>query len=153
MYQKAKCIELHEAHTIITTDNEMYACSAPTGRGEHSDRPAMRIQLADLVPLIEMITGVDANKHVHEPYSAKRRNVDELDLPIYRTYYETPQDEPQEQILSLECEVLGPQLVNIMVVSRLKGMREDDPDIKQKITHCGTFTIWWDDTAEENASK
>ncbi len=113
-FRKAKSIELHEAHTIITLSDESYAFSSPTARNEQANRPAFHIRLADVNRIAKML-GYNPQQRTREILDRSGRPVEmgDIKLPVMREYFEVPSDDPGVQILALECDVLGPNLVEI----------------------------------------
>ena len=139
-YRKAKCIELHEAHTAITTSAEAYARSAAAGRSVLASRPAFFARWSDVVNLARRagltLPGSSSQQGQIAPNSA-------ADIPMFRAYYETPANTPGLTITGLECDVQNPNLVEIRVTSRVEGSAPETPDDVEIITHSGSFTIWW----------
>jgi len=141
-FRKAKSIELHEAHTIITLSDESYAFSSPTARNEQANRPAFHIRLADVNRIAKML-GYNPQQRTREILDRSGRPVEmgDIKLPVMREYFEVPSDDPSVQILALECDVLGPNLVEIRLESRPENTPADMTNIVETITHSGSFTI------------
>lgn len=139
-YRKAKCIELHDVNTVITTSEEQYTLTAAAGRSVQASRPAFLLCWADLALLARRFG-------INLPGSLARQRSPEDDavaeLPLFRAYYETPANTPGVSILKLECDVLGPNLVEIRMESRLDSALSGEENDVEVITHSGAFTIWW----------
>jgi hypothetical protein len=135
-FRKAKSIELHEAHLIITTSEEGYALTNPVARPTQTGRPAFRLRPADL--------DATAARFGLAPSAPKQENPAESGLPLLQSYSEIPAGEPELTIINLECDVQGPNLVEIRIEARRPDTQPEANDT-ESITHSGTFTIWWAD--------
>ena len=139
-YRKAKRIELHEAHTAITTSEEQ---STFATRGEQINQTAFSIRPSVLAALAGRL-GLNVTGQV--------KDTGEMDgevRPVVRAYQELPADTSGVKILSLECDVQDANLVDIRIESQLENAAPEASRRVEYMTHSGSFTIWW---AEEHPS-
>jgi hypothetical protein len=136
-FRKAKSIELHEAHLIITTSVEGYALTTPAARPAQTGRMAFRVTPAELDSLAARFGSTPT-----QPRPAGTSGTVDPGFALQRAYTEIPASEPGLTILNLECDVLGPQLVDIRIESRRPETPPEANDI-EAITYSGAFTIWW----------
>ncbi len=150
-FRKVKSIELHEANTIITLSEERYGSTAPAARNTQASRAAFQLRLTDFDSLAERF-GARPREQTRklmdrQGQSGERQSAT---LPVLRAYSEVPADQPGLTVLNLECDVLGPNLVDIRIETRRAGDAPETGGTVETITHSGSFTIWW--AAEPMAS-
>ena len=141
-YRKAKSIELHETNTIITLSSEGYTVTSPAGRHARPNRAVFQVRLEDIERLAERL-GIRRLEPEPEPGQDPVALDAAISLSFLRAYYEVPAGEPGLTITDLECEVLGPNLVDIRVETRRESDQPGSPGAVETITHSGSFTIWW----------
>ena len=142
-YRKAKCIELHDANTAITTSAEQYALTAPAGRVPQASRPGWLILPADLAALARRL-GLNVPDLRDRTRASLPEELIDSGAPVFRAYYETPANMPGVSVRSLECDVQGPNLVEIRIESRLESSAPELPNEVEVLTYSGAFTIWWE---------
>jgi hypothetical protein len=150
-FKRAKCIELHEAQTVITLSEEGYAFTSPTARNEQASRLALQLRFSDIFGLAQLL-GLNPQKGTPALLDQieNQDDIEDMTLPVLRTYYEVPADEPGVRIINLECEVQGPNLVDIRVETHAESSPPEAANEVETITYSGTFTIWW--ASERNTS-
>lgn len=146
-YREAKCIELHNSNIAITTNDNSYASTAPTGRTEDPNKPAFSIKLHDIAMLAEMFN-IDTAKSVKIPKLSSQSiatpgetdKIQFAEIPIYKNHFDVSDNNSGEKIIKLECQIISDRIVNIKTTS--KPISEDEQYVEE-ITYCGSFTIWW----------
>jgi hypothetical protein len=145
-YRKAKRIELHEAHTAITTSEEQNNFAA---RGDQINRTAFLVRPSDITALAQQL-GWNLSQPVREqPASDPVEEVSSGKPVLLRAFQEIPTVTSGIRIITLECDVQSANLVDIRIASQVENESPEAPHRIELITHSGSFTIWW---AEEASS-
>ena len=150
-YRLAKCIELHDSNLALTTEEECYAFTGPTGRFKQADKPAFRINLGDLCMVFTAL-GKTPFPEIHVPsdsdqtmaISGKSNKIENIEIPIYKAHFDYSDSCQEDKIIKLECCVETDRLAHIRVIS----VTDAGTRYVEEITYSGAFTVWWEPLAE-----
>ena len=141
-FRKAKCIEMHDTNTTLAlSDCKYYEDFFLAGRTDSGKNPPYFINLFDLSKLADML-GFDVNEIVRGDRDGERENIHSVEIKIGRSRRDVA-EEDNIDIVSLKCNVISSNLVEIEVFYKFSETKEDEPE-RQLITYSGSFSIWWE---------
>ena len=144
MFKPALCIELHDQKMALYRRDQDYPSTFLSGRHEDEKRTVGSINVGDLIILFDALGlgntkyGDSVLKKMSNAYPQPRMRADSTHLPVYTDY-----QSECTRIVDLQCEIIAPNMINILVTELFEEEKEEYQKSHQNITYCGSFTVWW----------
>jgi|WetSurMetagenome_2_1015567.scaffolds.fasta_scaffold83493_3 hypothetical protein len=141
MYKKADCIELIDLKTTLTLDEKIDF--GLVGHTDYWDKKAFFIDFFDIEKLASAF-GLELDHRFLNPFTEKYENLYDFEFRIKEGYNQ--RNCGNEVIVSIECEIIDSQLLNIKITTIYPEKDQDYNDSEQTITditYHGNFSIWW----------